>query len=250
MTPPAPGAGGAGSTSSSPRIESPTVHVNTSSTSGSSDVWKLLSQQAAASTRSGRSAGSSEYASSSSDTNRSSATESRPPGPPPPPAGFDLSGLSTAQFAGGQAPVDPIASLDADGSGSVSSQEFGLDGASSEVQALFSAIDGDGSGELSGDEIDAFRTQMMAAEQANGSAPSAGPQGAHGGHPHPPGPPPAGGEGDASAGGTATGGSGSLDVNAFLQQLAQRYAAISAQTGTVNSTSTSTSAGTLLSASA
>jgi len=113
-----------------------------------------------------------------------------------------MSSQSTAQFAGlgGPPPQDPIASLDADDSGSVSADEFGLDGASSDVQALFKAIDSDGSGDLSTDEITSFREQMMAAD--NGS-------------------------GDTTT--TATpAANAEMDVSAFIQQLAQRYADMAA----------------------
>jgi hypothetical protein len=138
--------------------------------------------------------------------------------------------MSTQQFAGqggGMGPMggpppgggeDPIASLDADDDGSVSADEFGLDGASEDVQNLFSAIDEDGSGELSTDEIDAFREQMM---QADGGRP-----------PEPPmGPPPgAQASGGSSSGDGTTTASNTLDVSSFIQQLAQRYASLTAST--------------------
>ena len=131
-----------------------------------------------------------------------------PPGPPP----------------GG----DPIASLDSDDDGSVSADEFGLDGATEEVQNLFSAIDADGSGALSTDEIDGFREAFMAAEQAGGSS-RMGP---------PPGPPPQDmGAADRSSDDTTliSTRAGEPDVSAFLQQLAARYAELMGSSDTSTS---------------
>lgn len=111
-----------------------------------------------------------------------------PPGPPP--AGGP---------GGGE---DPIASLDNDGDGAVSSTEFGITSDSSDdMKALFSAIDSDQDGSLSDSEISSFRDKMTSAMDAQGAQPSK---------------PPAG--------------EGSQDVSAFLQQLAQRYASLSSST--------------------
>lgn len=165
----------------------------TSGASSASSLWSLLASRASASAKSADT--STSY--SDSSTTEGAASAQRPDGPPPPPAQFDCA-MSTEQFAGmagmmGPPPGgDPIASLDADDDGSVSAEEFGLEGASEEVQNLFAAMDEDGSGELSTDEIDAFREQMM----ASGGRP---PQ------------PPAMGAGDASS---------------FVQQLAERYASL------------------------
>jgi len=184
----------------------------TSGASSASSLWGLLASRASASSKISDS--STSY--SDSGTTSASATQ-RPEGPPPPPSQFDCA-MSTEQFAGmggmmGPPPgEDPIASLDADDDRSVSADEFGLDGASEEVQSLFAAMDEDGSGELSTDEIDAFREQMMAAE---------------GGHPPEPpmGPPP--GMSEASSSDDSSTASASLpDVSSFLQQLAQRYASL------------------------
>jgi hypothetical protein len=87
------------------------------------------------------------------------------------PQRFDLSSRSTQVFAGmcgaGQDASDPIAALDGDGSGSVSAEECGLDGASPAMQALFAAIDGNADGELSTSDTDSFHSAM---EQALGGA--------------------------------------------------------------------------------
>ena len=174
----------------------------TSASSGSSALWSLLAARQAS-----RSNGSSSSASSDAGSTDTQGASARP-GPPPPPSGFDLSSMGTMQFAAmGQAPQDPIASLDSDDDGSVSADEFGLDGASDDVKALFEAIDSDGSGALLSDEIDSFREQMTSSAEAAGG--------------HPDGPPPGGGQGG-----------GSMDVSAFLQELAGRYAAMQADGGT------------------
>lgn len=141
------------------------------------------------------------------------------------PQSFDLSALSTQGFAGlcaaGQRPppppgdgADPIAALDSDGSGTVSAAEFGLEGSSSAMQAMFAAIDGDGDGELSTRETEAFRSAM---QQAMGAAER--PQGP------PPGPPP------AAAGDTAGSRAGASDDSStreelldFLQKLSEMFA--------------------------
>ncbi len=94
--------------------------------------------------------------------------------PPPPPGG----GKGESMFE----------TADADGSGSVSLEEFtavGPEGADTEkVEELFSSIDTDGDGEISSDEDETFR-----AAQGPG-----GPGGAGG--PPPSGPPPSGSESD------------------------------------------------------
>ncbi len=93
---------------------------------------------------------------------------------------------------------DPIASLDSDGDGSVSSSEFGITSDSTDaMKALFSAFDSDGDDSLSSGEINAFKEKMTEAMPAS-------PQGGR--------PPP-------SAGGQ--------DVSAFLEQLAKQYASLS-----------------------
>jgi EF-hand domain pair len=186
----------------------------TSSSSSSTALWSLLAARQAS--RSSNSSGTSETASSSSPATQ---TTGAPPGPPPPPSGFDMSSMGTMQFAAMSGrPSDPIASLDSDDDGSVSADEFGLDAASEEVQALFKAIDSDGSGALSSDEIDSFREEMTSQDhkKAGGQPPDG-----------PPPPPPEGGQGG-----------GSMDVSAFLEQLAQRYASMqtSSETTTTGST--------------
>lgn len=159
------------------------------------------------------------------------------------PSAFDLSALSTQAFAGwrdgdrsargsdGDAGHDPIARLDANGDGSVSAQEFGLDSSSStEMQNLFKAIDADGNGELSTDETRSFREAFMQKMQGSDRPPP------------PPGPPPQGPvsgaltvDGSAtSATAAADAGSGTSDKTAvdgdrarlrgFLQQLAEAFA--------------------------
>lgn len=148
------------------------------------------------------------------------------------PQSFDLSSMSTAAFAGprgrsSEPPPDPIASLDTDGSGSVSAEEFGLDGASEDVEALFKAIDADGDGELSTSETDSFREQFM--EKTGGAERPHGP---------PPGPPPgrsgsASSDGD-SASSEASAGTSSTDdarLRSFLQQLAEMYAQVAGTAG-------------------
>ncbi|MEK8044889.1 hypothetical protein [Ideonella margarita] len=207
--------------------------MNVSSNASNSQLWSLLSKQAASSLGKGSATNSTagtsaSYAAASTTATTdaeasTSATGSATRGGHhghhgPPPSSFS-NDMSTAQFAGlqqmgggrpmGQPPGDPVASLDSDDSGSVSADEFGLEGASSEVQALFKAIDGDGSGDLSTDEIDQFREQMMAAAEAQGQAQGLGHERGHGQGDGPPPEPPE---------------SGGIDVNAFLNQLASRYA--------------------------
>ena len=203
-----------------------------SAVSGASNLWSLLSSRAASSASAYASSGTSTTTTSASDA--SSSARTRPDGPPPPPSQFD-SAMSTAQFAqmtgaarGGPPPgEDPIASLDSDDDGSVSADEFGLDGASDDVQKLFAAMDEDGSGELSTDEIASFREQMMSADGARPPEPPPGPMGP---------PPGEGGTRGDSTGSTATDASSNTttsthaqpDIGQFLQQLAQRYASMTA----------------------
>lgn len=87
-----------------------------------------------------------------------------PPGPPP---DFAVQ-RSTTQFAGSRsdATQDLISALDADGDGSISGSEFGLDTASSDVQAFFTATDTDQDGTLSAAEIESMRSQLQDAMQA------------------------------------------------------------------------------------
>ena len=159
------------------------------------------------------------------------------------PQHFDMSGQSTQSFAGmrGMAPPDPIASLDTDDDGSVSSEEFGLEGASEDVQALFKAIDADGSGSLSSDEISSFRDQFMQKTGEAGRPP--GP---------PPGPPPGestnSGNSSSSSSADASSTSSTEDtrLRGFLQQLAEMFASQYAQVAN----GSGQSATTLLSASA
>ncbi|OYT89564.1 MAG: hypothetical protein CFE46_03935 [Burkholderiales bacterium PBB6] len=223
--------------------------MNVSSNASTSQLWSLLSKKAASSLGKGSASSAStsgSYAAASStaktattnattnastaDTDPSTSTTGsarRGGHHGPPPSSFS-SDLSTAQFAGlqqmgggrpmGPPPGDPVASLDSDDSGSVSADEFGLKDASSDVQALFKAIDGDGSGDLSNDEINQFREQFrqdMAAAEAQTPTTTQSPtktQGRERGHGQGDGPPPEPPE------------SGGIDVNAFLNQLASRYA--------------------------
>ena len=216
------------------------MHVSSSQASnGASALWSLLSSRAAQA--SARSSSTSSTASSNfsadastSSTAASAATSTQASTTP---SRFELA-QSTSQFAGchrGPPPgEDPIASLDADTSGSVSAEEFGLDGASDEVKALFQAIDGDGSGDLSTDEIDSFREQMMAADQAAGGPPMGPPPGP------PPGARPSGSSEETTADSTASAASqrssssASVDVGAFIQQLASRYASLAGESSTAS----------------
>lgn len=223
------------------------MNVSSSSASAANSVWNLLASRASQASRSSAaSAGDSSYAGTSAATT-SSPEASRPSGPPPPPSSFEMS-LSTSQFAGmvggqGMAPMgpppgegeDPMASLDTDEDGSVSSEEFGLDEASDDVKALFNAIDSDGSGDLSTDEMSSFRETMIAAMDEAGGPPPGAPMG----------PPPEalGSSGSSeesddasedtsasSSTASATGqAAGQPDLAAFLQQLAARYASLSEQ---------------------
>lgn len=218
------------------------MHVSSSQASnGASALWSLLSSRAAqASARSSSTAASnfsadastSSTAASTAATSAATSTQASTT-----PSRFELA-QSTTQFAGchrGPPPgEDPIASLDADTNGSVSAEEFGLDGASDEVKALFQAIDGDGSGDLSTDEIDSFREQMMAADQAAGGPPMGPPPGP------PPGASPSGSseepttDSTASAASQRSSSSASMDVGAFIQQLASRYASLAGESGTAS----------------
>ncbi|MBK6715251.1 MAG: hypothetical protein IPG57_09165 [Burkholderiales bacterium] len=69
-----------------------------------------------------------------------------PPGPPP----------------GDMGSSDPLASLDSDEDGAISAEEFGLEGATAQLQQLFDAIDGDEDGSLSTAELKSFHEQMQA----------------------------------------------------------------------------------------
>lgn len=130
-----------------------------SSSQGASALWAALMTQR-----------SSQASGTTSGQDFSAQMPPPPPRPegggggPAPGGGMGGMGLSTQSFAQCSR-QDPIASLDEDGDGSVSSDEFGLEGASEEVQKLFAAIDGDGDGSLSGEEIEGFREQMQAREQ-------------------------------------------------------------------------------------
>lgn len=190
--------------------------------------------------------------------------------PPAPPEEFDMSSMSTSQFAGmsgmggmggaggpppgpppgggmggpgGAGGQDPIQSLDSDEDGSVSSDEFGLDEASEEVQALFSAIDSDGDASLSSDEISSFRDQMKAQMESDMQA-QMQTQGGERPHGPPPPRPPQDSESEATEG-TSASTTGSVsstsrtDAQEFIKMIAARYAQIS---GADSSTTASSSA--------
>lgn len=232
------------------------MNVSSSSASAANSVWNLLASRMSQASRSST-AGASERRYDNTSATAGSPETSRPSGPPPPPSSFEMS-LSTSQFAGmtggqGMAPMgpppgaggDPMASLDTDADGSVSSAEFGLDEAGDDVKALFNAIDSDGSGDLSTDEMSSFRETMTAAMDAAGGPPPGGPMG----------PPPgamspsdgtdaaaddsdddaASAQASTSAATTAT----QPDLRAFLQQLASRYASLSEQGAFAGSSSSS-----------
>jgi len=197
--------------------------MNISSTSATSSLWSLLASQAASKTSSasGKSGGEASFSLNEATTADATAPAASDRPPPPPPGQFDVAG-STMQFAQsmGAPPEDPIQSLDTDGDGAVSADEFGLDSASSDVQRLFSAIDGDGDGSLSTDEIDGFREQMMSAQEGS-----------------PSGPPPTSGSGgasDSSSDSSGAGSGGAPDIQAFLQQIASRYLAMATSEGTAS----------------
>lgn len=70
--------------------------------------------------------------------------------------------------------------LDADGDGAPSAKEVGLDGARSEAQTFFAAIDSDADGALSETELEDRRSQMeqaMQSLQAFGAPSPLGPMG-------------------------------------------------------------------------
>ncbi len=143
--------------------------MNVTSTSDSSALWSLLAAQRSNATSATTTSSDDSYAQAASSA--SGDMPPPPPGPPPMPASFDTS-MSTEQFAAngaGRAPID-FASLDSDGDGSVSSDEFGLDSADEMASELFSKIDEDGDGALSSDEISAFES-MMAQHLGAGSPP-------------------------------------------------------------------------------
>lgn len=214
------------------------MHVSSSQASnGASALWSLLSSRAAQASARSSSTASSNFSADASTSSTAASTAATSTQASTTPSRFELA-QSTTQFAGchrGPPPgEDPIASLDADTSGSVSAEEFGLDGASDEVKALFQAIDGDGSGDLSTDEIDSFREQMMAADQAAGAPPMGPPPGP------PPGARPSGSSEETTADSTASAtsqrssSSASVDVGAFIQQLASRYASLAGESGTAS----------------
>lgn len=207
------------------------MNVNFSSSSSSSSLGGLSS--ACGSSRTQRSQGPSQeemakiFAAMDSDGDGSvTQSEMEAARPPAPPQEFDMSSMSTTQFAGmggpgGAGGQDPIQSLDSDEDGSVSSDEFGLDEASEEVQALFSAIDSDGDDALSSDEISSFRDQMQA---QGGERP-------HG--PPPPRPPQDSATTDSTSTSattsatSASSGSSRTDAQEFIKMIAARYAQIS-----------------------
>lgn len=123
--------------------------------------------------------------SSSSTASEESESVQRPQGPPPgPPPEFQIH-MSTTQFASGSL-SEALSSLDEDEDGSISSEEFGLDEASDQVQAFFEAADTDDDGSLSTEELDAV--QQALAEQMQQAM--GGPRGPGGPGGPPPGPPP------------------------------------------------------------
>ncbi|GAA0768325.1 EF-hand domain-containing protein [Ideonella azotifigens] len=238
--------------------------MNVSSATSNNSIWQMLTARAQANARSSAtsstgSAGGSTNTGTADAT--SSTTTSRPDGPPPPPSQFDMAMMSTAQFAGmgGMPPggqgrhEDPMASLDSDGDGSVSSDEFGLDKSSDAAQALFKAIDSDGDGAMSAKEMSAFRDKMTAAmdqaRERQGSESGAGMSGT--GMPPmgpPPGPPPgesssASGASDSSTDSTSSSAAKpKIDVHAFIEQLAARYASMAADSAGSTTGLVSTSA--------
>jgi len=123
-----------------------------------------------------RSSGAAQRGSSRQSFGASFATEAVPPSgegggprgahPPGPPPEFDLQ-RSTVQFAGVRG-ADPIAALDSDQDGAVSTEEFGVDEASAEVLQLFAAIDADEDGSLSSEEMESFRSEVQQRMQASG----------------------------------------------------------------------------------
>lgn len=150
---------------------------------------------------------------------------------------FDMSGLSTQAFAGMQASglpppppgggKDPMAQLDTDGDGSISADEFGLDGASTEVQNLFKAIDTDGDGALSASETDGFRESFMQRMGGVDRPPPSGP------------PPGAAQDGSGASDSTTAGGrtrSTDAQLQGFLQHLAEMFASQYASTAANDST--------------
>lgn len=158
---------------------------------------------------------------------------------------FDMAGMPTQHFAGlrGAPPQeqgDRIQSLDKNDDGSVSADEFGLDGASNDVKALFKAIDSDGSGALSTDEIESFREQFMQKTGEAGGRP-------HGAHSGPPPGPPSGASGSASKSDDSTCSSTASISSAddtlcnFLQQLAEMFASQYSQVANTSAQSSSTS---------
>lgn len=106
-----------------------------------------------------------------------------PQGGPPPDFAVQR---STTQLAGSRSGAANalISALDADGDGSISGSEFGLDEAGSDVQAFFAATDTDQDGTLSAGEIDSMRTQLQEAMQALAASQMQAGMG------HPMGPPP------------------------------------------------------------
>ncbi|HSI49781.1 MAG TPA: EF-hand domain-containing protein [Ideonella sp.] len=220
--------------------------MNVSLATSNNSIWQMLTARAQANARSSAtsstgSAGGSTNTAGTADAT-SSTTTSRPDGPPPPPSQFDMAMMSTAQFAGmGGMPAggqgqheDPMASLDSDGNGSVSSDEFGLDKSSDAAQALFKAIDADGDGSMSADEMSAFRDKMTAAmDQARESQGSESGAGMSGMGMPPMGPPPGLPPGDASSDSstestTSSANKPKIDVHSFIEQLAARYASMAA----------------------
>ncbi|NDY91165.1 EF-hand domain-containing protein [Ideonella livida] len=178
------------------------MHVSSSSGGGlAAALWSLTQSQRGASTASSATSATGattanfavdgETASSSSSTGAARGSPPEPP-PGPPPAAWGL-GQSTQGLAASGPPA--LGDLDSDGDGTVSGEEFGLDGADAQAQALFQAVDSDGDGSLASEEISAFEAER--------------PQGP------PPGPPP----GEPPSGDSASSGDSEDALQALFDQI-------------------------------
>jgi Ca2+-binding EF-hand superfamily protein len=134
--------------------------------------------------------------------------------------------MSTAQFASGSL-SEALSGLDEDEDGSISSEEFGLDEASEEVQAFFEAADSDDDGSLSTEELDAVQ-QALAQQMQQAMGGARGPGGPGG---PPPGPPPGEEEDEDAISALDTNGDGVVSAEEYgldsaTDEVQQLFAAI------------------------
>jgi hypothetical protein len=237
--------------------------MNVSSTSSGSALDALAAALARQKTSSTGSVSTTAYSQTAASTGCASeaANNSTASSTTSTPSSFNVQ-MSTSQFAAGTRGTgsasghhgghgNPIAKLDTDGDGSVSSDEFGLSTADSDVKNLFSAIDSDSDGSLSSSELSAFDTKMQDAMQAKIDSSDAQQDGS-GMSPMgpPPGPPPqassSSSSDSSSSSSSSTDSSSSSSISAaqvqdMLQRIAQGYLSLMGSNSSAATSSTSSS---------